>query len=265
MIVVSGRTVSETWERAFLDILDGTRDRVPTEYDNGECPPSVDDVCLMEVTEPMSEPRVHLCMPGGWKDLVDYVAEVVEGSRDHLVDQLGYTYHDRLTNYPGKPYIEIGDEDDDGNLPRKIAYWGVDQLERIVRMLKSIPYSRRAQAITWVPEIDLLGKDIPCLQSVQCRIINRSGTDMLDMHVRFRSRDAYQAAFMNMYALTMLQAKIAGELGVPVGHYVDFSDSFHVYGYKLEEAMGYRDTILRRRESGGTSYITTEDMESRWE
>jgi thymidylate synthase len=63
----------------------------------------------------------------------------------------------------------------------------------------------------------------------------------LNMNVRFRSNDAYKAAFMNMFALTHLQARIAARIaeisGKPVGlgRYCHIADSFHIYGSNLAE------------------------------
>jgi hypothetical protein len=64
---------------------------------------------------------------------------------------------------------------------------------------------------------------------------------VLNMNTHWRSRDAYKAAFMNMYALTDLQRwlaeKISEKMGkkVAVGRYVDISDSYHIYGAYFQE------------------------------
>jgi len=63
----------------------------------------------------------------------------------------------------------------------------------------------------------------------------------LNLNTHWRSRDAYKAAFMNMYALTDLQRWLAEEIGrrmgrkVAVGRYVDISDSYHIYGAYFQE------------------------------
>jgi thymidylate synthase len=209
----------------------------------------------MVAKTPMDEPRIHKCFPGGWQDLLDYVDEVVKGSRDHLADKLSYTYHDRLVNYPTCESATC------------YHYMEIDQLSKIVDILSKTPHSRRAQAITWIPGIDLGSEEPPCLQSLTFRIVSRRDVDVLDMHVRFRSRDAYNGAFMNMYALTFLQLEVADCLAVPVGHYVDFSDSFHVYGDRILEAEGKVKTINDRLNNpdGRSNYYTTEEFRSIWE
>jgi thymidylate synthase len=61
------------------------------------------------------------------------------------------------------------------------------------------------------------------------------------MNVRFRSNDAYKAAFMNMFALIQLQAKIAARIAalsgrtVALGRYVHQADSYHIYGAYFKE------------------------------
>jgi len=62
----------------------------------------------------------------------------------------------------------------------------------------------------------------------------------LNMNVRFRSRDAFDAAFMNCFAFVNLMERTAKEIGeqagreVRLGRYVDMSDSYHIYGRRRE-------------------------------
>jgi thymidylate synthase len=61
------------------------------------------------------------------------------------------------------------------------------------------------------------------------------------MNVRFRSNDAYKAAFMNMFALVRLQSNIASRISeltgkaITLGRYCHIADSFHIYGSNLAE------------------------------
>jgi thymidylate synthase len=267
VIIAEGKTIAYVWEEAFTKLVKMGlfAEGIATEYDRPGDPLSIDDICVMTVYEPMSEPRIHKCFPGGWDDLVKYVDEVVNGSRDHLSTELSYTYHDRLVNYPGKPYTyrAIGEW---GEVTKDAACSIVNQLDRVVELLKKTPYTRRAQTITWIPGTDLYSDEAPCMNSLWFRVIPRRTLwdgikDQLDMHVRFRSRDAFNAAFMNMYALTLLQKDIADKVGVEVGHYVDFSDSFHVYGSKVQDAVGYVRTIQSRIDNTWT----TEEFKGIWE
>jgi len=70
----------------------------------------------------------------------------------------------------------------------------------------------------------------------------------LNMNSHWRSRDAYKAAFMNMFALTELQARLASALSdktgteIGVGQYVDVSDSYHIYGAYFSD---FKDRFLK--------------------
>jgi thymidylate synthase len=65
------------------------------------------------------------------------------------------------------------------------------------------------------------------------------------MNVRFRSRDALDAAFMNMFAFIRLQKHIADRVSelsgreVRLGRYTDISDSYHIYGSRHEFFAGF--------------------------
>jgi len=126
----------------------------------------------------------------------------------------------------------------------------IDQLARCVEKLARTPFTRRAQAITWQPWVDLDCYDPACLQSLWLRVVpDAAGVWHLNLDVRFRSRDAYDAAFMNCFALISLQERLAAELAakagreVRLGRYADLSDSYHIYGRRLEH---FRENFLRQ-------------------
>jgi len=226
LLVVEGKTLPEVWEAAVVRLAEeGVR--MPTEYDPGE--QSLDAAMVMVVREPMAEPRVHCGAAVGRLSFYDeYVAEVLEGINDEEVYRgvLSYTYHQRLTDYTSL---------DASGRPEQRGR-GVDQVHYIVEKLVKAPYSRRAQAITWNPFSDPRREDPPCLQRLWFRIYKDArGRQFLALHTHWRSRDALHAAFLNMYALTLLQERIARSISeqtgntVMVGQYIDISDSFHVY------------------------------------
>lgn len=225
VIMVRGKTIAEAWENSLVELWKNGI-RIRTEYDRPNDPPSIDATMIIVVSEPFSEPRIHLSIPSTFKDLRKYVREVVDGVHDHWIDPKSgkwtYTYHQRLFKYPSKE-------------------GPVDQIDYIVKKLSQVPYTRRAQAITWLPEFDPKTNDPPCLQRCWFRCTEKDGSLVLNMNTHWRSRDAYKAAFMNIFALTELQRRIASELSsrigreVLVGQYVDISDSYHIYGSYIED------------------------------
>ena len=100
-----------------------------------------------------------------------------------------------------------------------------------------------------------MGSDDPaCLQHIQYFIRD----EKLHCKVLFRSNDACKAAFMNAFALIMLQKKIADELEVPMGTYTHRANSFHCYEKDFELLNGY----ISRLDSGND---VTYDYEDEWQ
>jgi thymidylate synthase len=98
-----------------------------------------------------------------------------------------------------------------------------------------------------------LTDDPPCLQRIWCRLVKLGDKRYaLNMNTHWRSRDAYKASFMNIFALTDLQRTMAEEISkglgaeVKVGRYVDISDSFHIYGSYFEEFNNFIKRVNER-------------------
>jgi thymidylate synthase len=230
VLTAQGDCIARAWENALLELFRSGCD-IKTQYDKPDDQPSKDATMIITVLDPLAEPMIHRDFPGGFEELEEYAMEVCEGIKDHCVrdptdptdTRWEYTYHQRLFRYevPSLPPI--------------------DQIERLCQKLAETSHTRRAQAITWKVWEDSSCYDPACLQSVWCRIIDQGDRPVLSMNVRFRSNDAYKAAFMNMFALVRLQSKIASRIseltGKPVGlgRYCHMADSFHIYGSNLAE------------------------------
>lgn len=237
VIRVDGETLPEAWEKAVLAAWRDGLD-IKTEYDKPGDPMSKDCTMIIVINDPMKEARIHRAFPGGLEDLEIYRQEVVLGVHDHWIKpeegKWTYTYHQRLSNY-------------------KTADKRIDQIDYIVKKLSSTPYSRRAQGITWNPGTDPFTDDPPCLQRIWCRLVESDdGGYRLAMNTHWRSRDAYKASFMNIFALTDLQQTIADRISrnigrkVGAGRYVDISDSFHIYGSYRDEFNNFLKIVNGR-------------------
>lgn len=244
---ISGENIPEAWEKAVLDVYDKGVE-VKTEYDKPEDPPSLDATVMVEIKNPLGEPRIHKNFPGGPTDLEIYRQEVVLGIHDHWINPLEgkwtYTYHERLFDY--KPDLTLlGLKGLVAGLEKgePIIMESVNQIDYMIDKLSQVPYSRRVQATTWMPTSDPKTDDPPCLQRIWCRMLrNEEGELVLNMNSHWRSRDLYKAWFMNVFAITDLQKLIAEEISekrkekIKVGRYMDISDSLHIYGsYRNEE------------------------------
>lgn len=237
VLTAVGDNIARAWENSLLE-LNSHGCLINTEYDKPDDPPSLDATMLITIDRPVTEPMIHRDFPGGFESLQEYVMEVCDGIKDHLVrdpddpddTRWEYTYHQRLFGYT-VPTLEP-----------------VDQIEAIAQQLAKTPYTRRAQAVTWKVWEDNTCYDPACLQSIWCRITFDGIQPILNMNVRFRSNDAYKAAFMNIFALVMLQSRIAQRITdligrtVYVGRYCHLADSYHIYGSNMEE---FEDRFLR--------------------
>jgi len=251
VLSVNGDSLAWAWEKSLVELwLHGCR--IPTEYDREGDPNSRDATMIITVSEPLSEPMIHKCIPCGVEELEEYTMEILDGIKDHLVKknhiQTGwyYTYHQRLFEYNYTVY--------DRPFP-------VNQIEEMCKRLAKDPYTRRAQAVTWEIPSDILSSHSPCLQSVWCRISEDQGVKYLNMNIRLRSNDAYRAAFMNMFAFVRLQQYIANQISqlinqeIKLGRYCHMADSYHIYGstfpdfegrfLKSLENRGFQDRVIR--------------------
>lgn len=232
--------IARAWEESLIE-LDRNGCSIQTQYDKPGDPPSKDATMVITITDPLHEPMIHRDFPGGPEELQEYVMEVCEGIKDHLVrdrsnpedQRWEYTYHQRLFAY---------------EIPSLAP---INQIEALCQKLAAAPHTRRAQAVTWKVWEDNDCYDPACLQSVWCRIVEEQGEQVLSMNVRFRSNDAYKAAFMNIFALVELQRRIAQRVAelsgkpVRVGRYCHVADSYHLYGSYFKE---FADRFLRSLE-----------------
>lgn len=106
--------------------------------------------------------------------------------------------------------------------------FGYDQLASAISTLREKPDSRQVVLSIWNAAEDLgaVTKDLPCNDMIMFKV--REGR--LNMTVCNRSNDAVWGAYgANVVQFSMLQEWVASSLDLEVGHYVQQSDSFHVY------------------------------------
>jgi thymidylate synthase len=241
-----GRCLPEAWENSLVNLWVNGCD-IRTQYDEKDAagahlhPPSKDCSMTMIVEDPLSEPYIHRCFPGGLEDLEEYRQEVIDGIKDHWVrdpndpadQRWEYTYHERLARYRVPGLKEA-----------------VNQFEVMAQNIAKSPITRRAQMISWKPWEDDKVADPPCWQSYWGRISrDEKGVAHLNLNMRFRSRDAYKAAFMNDFAFILLGKRLAERVSqlrgeeVRLGRFVDESDSFHIYGSYFAE---FESTFIKQ-------------------
>lgn len=234
VFVIKAQTLPQGWERSVVTCWEKGIP-IKTEYDKPDDPPSRDCTMIIEIQDPFKEPRIHRAMPAGLGDLEIYRQEVLFGVHDEWIKpeegKWEYTYHERLFNYA------VSQESNP-----------VNQIDFVVEKLAEVPFSRRAQAVTWKCWIDPKFDDPPCLQRLWLRIFEGK----LQLNAHLRSNDAFKASFMNMFAFTELQKMIAEKISqktgekVKVGKYIHIADSFHIYGSYFREFKHFLETVKRR-------------------
>ncbi len=160
---------------------------------------------VLNVLEPLCEPMISKCMPSGLKGLMEYNEEFINGSRDFEV-AWEYTYHKLYAPY----------------------------YDRVIEELKRNSGTRRA-CINLGGAINFSNPHPPCLQLLDFNI--REGR--LNLTAFFRSNDAVKASAMNMFALVMLQKKVADQLGCEVGVYTHIAESYHAYSEDWDALENY--------------------------
>lgn len=243
VIAVSGKSLAEAYETALISLYEkGTRFK--TQYDKPGDPLSIDCTLNLTIEEPETDPMIHMAFPGGIEDLKEYVLEL-KGFKDHWVKNMNdpndtrweYTYHGRIKNYGVWKELQNGESKEAG--PFK-----VDQIKAVIEKLSAQPFTRQAQMITWMPNLDNECYDPPCLQSLWYRILeDEEGVYWLNCNIRFRSNDAWGASFMNMFGFIqfnkeVIAAGVAEKTGktVKLGRLNWQADSYHIYGKDIQAA-----------------------------
>lgn len=211
-LVVEAPTLATAWQKLVKEVMrDGII--IPTEYG----PKSKDACTVTTITFPYSEPALHPSFPTKEEHLIQYCKQF-DRDFDWQTQGFKYTYMDRLTKYPS-----ILEQDDD-----------IDQFAEMRLQLLQKSTTRRAQIITWIPDIDQENDEPPCLQRIWMRKLN--DTDV-EMHCDWRSRDLFCAWNSNYVAiLYMIKKEILDPLGLRLVKLVDFCDSLHIYEANFDEA-----------------------------
>jgi thymidylate synthase len=225
-IFVSARTLPEAYHNAIAALHDEGLILTANDWDQSQKEVSMTFVAR----EPLCEPMISKLYIGGFREMQQYVMEILDGILDFKIgDGWDYTYHDRMVNFPLTGDPDTGQE-------------SFDQVNFVINELKRQPDSRRAVMSIRDNNVDPFSGDPACLQHVQYFI--RDGA--LHCKVLMRSNDAPKASFMNAFAFVMLQKKIADALGAPVGSYTHRANSYHAYSRDFSMLEQYAQAIANK-------------------
>ncbi|MER5202265.1 thymidylate synthase [Streptomyces sp. NPDC002825] len=118
--------------------------------------------------------------------------------------------------------------------PRMRKWAGaVDQLARVVEILKQDPDSRRALIQLYDPARDAAGhKDVPC--TLGFRFYLRDGR--LHMSTTMRGQDVWIGMPYDLFFYTVLHELVAGWTGAELGDFHHHVGSLHIYENHLDQA-----------------------------
>jgi thymidylate synthase len=117
--------------------------------------------------------------------------------------------------------------------PRLRAWNGIDQFDRVRRLLRDDPETRRAVLTIFDPARDLVdARDIPC--TLSHRFYLRDGS--LHMVTSMRSQDVWRGLPYDLFTATILLELMAGWVGAEVGCWHHQVDSLHLYEPELAAA-----------------------------
>ncbi|MFE7300611.1 thymidylate synthase [Streptomyces sp. NPDC057579] len=139
-----------------------------------------------------------------------------------------FDYNARLRQYADDGVLR-------GAYGPRMRNWGgtVDQLRRVVEILKGDPDSRRAIIQLYDPARDTAGhKDVPCTLGFRFHL--RGGR--LHMSTTMRGQDVWIGMPYDLFFFTTLHELVAGWLDADLGEYRHQVGSLHIYERDIEHA-----------------------------
>lgn len=172
--------------------------------------------------------------------------------------------------FPAMLLERMRDYSDDGKVMQGAYGWrwrewfGYDQIEFIIKLLREDPGTRRAVLTMWEPgdlSDRLLSKDVPCNTHIYFKVRD----DVLHMTVCNRSNDILWGAYgANAVHMSFLHEYVAARAGFKQGTYTQISDSYHVYldgpGGKVWERVTDRMFALMDYEGYTTGRVPVTPM-----
>lgn len=149
--------------------------------------------------------------PFGRQSMEYYREQLVDGKhikKDNPDDEAEYTYYQRLNWY---------------DTPVEILK--INQINALKDRIQRDINTRRAVATTWMPWVDIVSKDPPCMDMLKFNVYNGK----LNLMVVFRSHDLIGGWINNVYALVYLLNDITESLKLQVGFLEVTSYDGHFY------------------------------------
>jgi len=239
---VHGETAAQTWLKILQNIMRYGRNKT-TRYTQENELKELLNVMAVVYNEDPENPYLPHFFPFSKKDLDTYYPQVLSAKQ---IPGIAYTYGQRLRNHDG-----------------------VDQIQNIIDLIKTRPFSKKMVAFTANVKEDwsVVNKgDTPCLTQILCSIQDGK----LFMTTHFRSQDMVHGWPRNVFSLRKLQKLICDESGISMGAFVMITHSAHIYSddYELVEKilkdnyakeLGYTSRSMFEEDRRGNVVIDIEE------
>lgn len=208
---ISGATAAQTWLKILNNIMRYGRNKTTRYTQENELKELLNVMAIVYEENP-DKPYLPHYFPFSKKDLEIYYPQVLSAKK---IPGIAYTYGQRLRDHDG-----------------------VDQIAKIVELIKTRPFSKKMVAFTAKVKEDwsAVNKgDTPCLTQILCSVQDGK----LFMTTHFRSQDMVHGWPRNVFSLRKLQKLIADQSGYPLGAFVMITHSAHIYSddYELVEKI----------------------------
>lgn len=208
--------------------------QVMKEYDYVNSPRGYKSYEKLAVNFTIDNPKERLCfLPSRKSNLAFHFAEVLwylAGVND--VEFIAY-YAPSIRQYSIDSHTLTGT----AYGPKLFGYGEkkVNQWERVVRILKDDPDSKRAVIQLFDPSEDLglINSDVTCTMGVQ--FLKRD--NKLDLIAFMRANDVYRGFLSDIFSFTFMQELMAKAIGVELGSYHHIVGSLHLYEKDKEKAL----------------------------
>ncbi len=206
---INGSTLSDAWERSIIALL--KRERLV--HTQRGCRAA--EVLGMQITvdSPATDPQAPRCYAFGQVFVDDYCQNLLSttGAEHSVASRIALV-----------------------DMARGVS---INQMEAVTNILVDDRSSRRAVIGLWDGATDAESRHPPCLVSIQFLVRD----DSLVTVAHFRSNDSWMAAFPDMVAVSRLAGAISAKLEIPLGKYVHFASSYHLYEMDIVPARAALD------------------------
>lgn len=202
---IRARTISDAWQRG-LNLIWRQGQEIRDERGT-----RIKELLSLQVVvqDPFSD-MIPSCYSWNRDRLEEYAEQLQSG----INPGFEYTYGERLRAWkiPGIP----------GQADRPL-----DQIAEVIRRLQNSSSTRRATAVTWIPPVDNLREEIPCMIVDDFKL--RDGR--LNLSIFFRSHDFAGAYPANLYGLARLLEYVSSQVDAKPGSISTLSSSAHIYDH----------------------------------